>query len=123
VKPLALAALSDDVPWRDSPHAGVQWKKLFFDPATGESAVLLRFAPGSSYGAHRHPGGEQYFVLSGSLEDGGSTWGAGSYVRHAPGSSHRPSSKAGALIFVLLPRPIEALPGSASDPSPDSGLR
>ncbi|MBI5435446.1 MAG: cupin domain-containing protein [Planctomycetes bacterium] len=109
MKPLILAALSDAVPWRDTPHVGVRWKKLFFDAATGESTVLLRFEPGASYGAHRHPAGEQYFVLEGSLEDAGSTYGSGSYVRHAPGSAHTPSSRAGCLLLVMLPQPIEPL--------------
>jgi len=89
----------------------VHWKKLRFDPGTGESAVLLRFEPGASYGRHRHPQGEQYLVLEGSLEDGGRTWGTGSYVRHAPGSIHRPSSASGCLLFVTLPAPIEDLDG------------
>lgn len=109
MKPLILPALSDSVPWRDTPHAGVRWKKLFFDPTTGESTVLLSFAPGATYGAHRHPAGEQYFVLEGSLEDGGATYGKGSYVRHAPASAHTPSSREGCLLLIALPRPIEAL--------------
>jgi len=97
------------LPWRDTPHEGVRWKKLEYDEATGRSAVLLRFAPGARYGAHRHPEGEQYLVLEGSLEDGGRTWGAGSYVRHPAGSAHSPSSAEGCLLFVTLPRPIEPL--------------
>ena len=96
-----------ELPWRDSPHAGVQWKKLRFDPRTGSSAVLLRFEPGAYYGRHRHPGGEDYLVLEGSLEEGGRTWAAGSFVHHPPGSSHRPSSLEGCLLFVTLPAPIE----------------
>ncbi|MCB9898745.1 MAG: DUF4863 family protein [Planctomycetes bacterium] len=99
------------LPWRPSPYPGVQWKKLEFDPADGRSAVLLRFEPGAAYGAHRHPAGETYYVLEGSLEDGAQTWGAGSYVRHAPGSAHRPASRAGCLLLVLLPAPIEMLDG------------
>ncbi len=98
---------ADAQPWRATPHAGVTWKKLRYDPESGESAVLLRFEAGASYGRHRHPAGEQYLVLEGSLEDGGRTWGAGSYVHHAPGSTHRPSSEQGCLLFVTLPRPIE----------------
>ena len=102
------------LPWRPSPYAGVEWKKLRFDPASGESSVLLRFAPGSRYGRHRHPGGEQYLVLEGSLQDGGRTWGPLSFVRHAPGSVHEPRSEAGCLLFVTLPAPIEELgPGGA----------
>ncbi len=98
-----------DLPWRDSPHAGVEWKKLDFDPATGRSAVLLRFAPGASYGAHRHPAGETYYVLDGALEDGGRTWGRGAFVQHPPGSVHKPSSREGCLLLVLLPAPIEEI--------------
>ncbi len=97
------------LPWRDSPYPGVAWKKLHYDADTGESAVLLRFDPGASYGAHRHPEGEDYLVLEGSLEDGGTTYGAGTYVRHGPGSAHRPRSRQGCLLFVRLARPIEVL--------------
>ena len=102
---------SGALPWRPTPYAGVEWKKLRFDPASGESAVLLRFQPGARYGRHRHPAGEQYLVLEGSLEDGGRTWGAGAFVRHAPGSVHAPASAAGCLLFVTLPAPIEDLDG------------
>jgi len=97
------------LPWRDTPCPGVRWKKLHFDAASGESAVLLEFDPGASYDAHRHPLGEQYLVLEGELEDGGQNYGPMTYVRHAPGSIHRPRSPSGALVFVTLPRPIETL--------------
>jgi hypothetical protein len=45
--------------------------------------------------------------MEGSLQDGGATYGAGTWVRHPPGSIHRPASPAGCLLFVRLPRPIE----------------
>ncbi|MCI0652353.1 MAG: dimethylsulfonioproprionate lyase family protein [Planctomycetes bacterium] len=99
----------DALPWRDSPHAGVTWKKLHFDPATGDSAVLLKFAPGAAYGAHRHPAGEQYLILEGALEEGGKVYGPGTYVHHPPGSAHRPRSAEGCVVFVILPRPIEEI--------------
>lgn len=98
------------LPWRDTPFAGVRWKKLFFDAATGRSTVLLAFEPGAVYGAHRHPGVEQYLVLEGSLEDGGSSYGPGTWVHHPPGSVHRPSSRTGCLLYVTLDRPIELAP-------------
>ena len=100
---------SSALPWRATPCAGVEWKKLSYDAHSGRSAVLLRFAPGASYLAHRHPGGEEYLVLEGSLQDGGRAWGAGSWVRHASGSSHRPSSSEGCLLYVRLGAPIEVL--------------
>lgn len=97
------------LPWRDTPCAGVRWKKLEYEPASGRSAVLLRFEPGAAYLAHRHPAGEEYLVLEGSLEDGGRTWGAGTWVRHAPGSAHAPRSREGCLLYVRLGAPIEPL--------------
>lgn len=96
-------------PWRDTPYPGVRWKKLRFDETTGASAVLLEFEPGAAYGRHRHPGGEEYWVLEGSMEDGGNTYGPGTYVYHPPGSLHRPSSLEGCRLVVLLPRAIEEL--------------
>lgn len=99
----------DALPWRESPYPGVTWKKLHYDAESGESAVLLRFEPGASYGAHRHPEGEDYLVLEGSLEEGGRSYGAGTYVRHGAGSKHKPSSREGCLLFVRLARPIEIL--------------
>jgi anti-sigma factor ChrR (cupin superfamily) len=93
--------------WRATPCKGVRWRKLYFDPASGESAVLLQFDPGAVYDSHRHPQGEQYLVLEGDLEDGGRQYGPLTYVRHAPGSVHRPRSRGGALVFVTLQQPIE----------------
>ena len=98
---------SGDLPWRKSPYLGVFWKKLYFDAESGHSAVLLKFEPGAAYGTHRHPGGEEYFVLDGTLDDGGRPYGAGTYVYLPPGSVHRPVSKDGCLLFVRVPRPIE----------------
>ena len=103
------------LPWRESPYPGVRWKKLYFDPDGGRSAVLLRFAPGASYGRHRHPEGEEYYVLEGTLEDGGRSYGPGTYVRHPPGSVHAPRSREGCLLLVTLPRPIDDLEGTAPD--------
>ena len=87
------------------------FKKLFHDRESGRSAVLVEFEPGAKYGAHRHPAGEEYLVLEGSLEDGGRTRGRGSYVYHPPGSAHRPTSEEGCLLFISLPEPVEILDG------------
>ena len=43
----------------------------------------------------------------GSLEDGGRTYGAGTYVHHGAGSAHRPASAEGCLLFVTLGAPIQ----------------
>jgi len=95
--------------WRETPYEGVEWKKLHFDKESGRSAVLVKFRPGSAYGIHKHPAGEEYYVLDGSLEDGGRTRGPGSYVYHPPGSIHQPRSAAGCTVFITLPAPVEPL--------------
>jgi anti-sigma factor ChrR (cupin superfamily) len=113
--PTSLYVDANALPWRPSPHPGVEWKKLRFDGRG--SVVLLRFAPGASYGAHRHPEGEEYWVIEGSIIDGGRTHGPGTWIEHPPGSVHRPRSADGCLLLVRLPAPIEPTggAGSASD--------
>ncbi|MED5330428.1 MAG: dimethylsulfonioproprionate lyase family protein [Planctomycetota bacterium] len=105
---------TEDLPWRQSPSDGVQWKKLRYDEESGLSTVLLQFEPGAAYAPHRHPEGEQYLVLSGSLTDGENTYGEGTYVYHPPGSVHAPRSAEGCLLFVTLPQPVELLEGDVS---------
>jgi len=110
--PASLFVDSGELPWRESPHPGVEWKKLRFDGQG--SVVLLRFAPGASYGAHRHPEGEEYWVIEGSIIDGGRAYGPGTWIEHPPGSVHRPRSAEGCLLLVRLPAPIEPIGPAAA---------
>lgn len=104
--PLRIA--TDSIPWRPFPDAPlVEYKVLRRHATGGGLTLLLRFAPGAVYHAHRHPAGEEYLVLTGSLEDGGRTYHAGDYVYYPPGSAHRPASREGATLLVLLPAAIE----------------
>ena len=65
--------------------------------------------PGAEYPAHTHPAGEEYFVLSGALDDLGTSYGPGSYVSHPPGSTHTPRSRAGCEVLIFLPAAVERL--------------
>ncbi|MCB9894601.1 MAG: cupin domain-containing protein [Planctomycetes bacterium] len=110
-----IQILADEREWREFPDAeGVAYKTLRKHPSTssgqaGGLTILLKFAPGARYHGHRHPGGEEYYVLEGELDDLGKSWPAGSYIWHPPGSAHRPSSKTGCVVFVVLPQPVELL--------------
>jgi len=91
------------VPWADSPMPGVQRKKL--DRIGAEKAratSIVRYAPGSHFSAHDHPGGEEFLVLDGVFQDEHGDYPAGSYVRNPPGSRHTPGSAAGCTILVKL---------------------
>jgi len=101
---------TEGLEWRTFPEAeGVEYKLLRRHPEAGGSTLLLRFAPGADYPAHRHPAGEEYFVLSGSLDDGGTTYRSGDYIYYPPGSVHRPASREGCTLLVVLPARVEPL--------------
>ena len=89
--------------WVPSPLPGVE--RVMLDrlgAERGRATSLVRYAPGSSFDAHAHPGGEEILVLQGTFSDESGDHGAGWYLRHPPGSNHRPWSTDGALIFVKL---------------------
>ncbi len=105
----SIQRLAANANWREFSDApGVEYQTLR-KHESGGLTLMLRFAPGSAYHAHRHPGGEEYFVVDGALEDLGKSWPKGSYLWHEPGSTHRPSSKSGAIVLVFLPEAIERL--------------
>lgn len=93
----------DQYQWVASPQAGVE--RVILDRLGGEQAratSIVRYAQASHFPHHSHPGGEEILVLSGTLSEGDRHYPAGWYLRNPPGSSHRPSSDKGAIIFVKL---------------------
>jgi anti-sigma factor ChrR (cupin superfamily) len=91
------------LPWVTSPQPGVERLPLY--RVGGEHAratSLVRYAPGSRFTAHSHPGGEEFLVLQGTFEDEHGRYPAGTYVRNPPGSRHAPGSAEGCVIFVRL---------------------
>jgi len=65
-----------------------------------ERVQLLRWGAGVSYPKHKHAGGEELYILGGSLSDEYGTYSTGTWVRSPVGSSHTPSSAEGALLLV-----------------------
>ncbi|TVS03317.1 MAG: cupin [Cyanobium sp. PLM2.Bin73] len=65
-----------------------------------EHVALVRWAPGTVFQPHGHPGGEEILVLAGVFQDNQGTYPAGSWLRNPPGSVHRPWSEAGCTIWV-----------------------
>ena len=99
----AAIVLPKDYQWVNSPQAGVD--RMPLDRLGGEKAratSIVRYAPDSFFPQHKHPGGEEIFVLSGTFSEDHDDYPAGWYLRNPPGSSHRPSSQEGAIIFVKL---------------------
>ncbi|TDS83692.1 cupin domain-containing protein [Comamonas sp. JUb58] len=92
-----------DYQWTPSPLPGVE--RMMLDRVGAEVAratSLVRYAPGSHFSAHQHPGGEEILVLSGVFSDETGDYPRGWYSRNPPQSAHRPHTEPGALIFVKL---------------------
>lgn len=89
--------------WTPSPLPGVERRRLEREAAEmGRATSIVRYAPGASFSHHVHDGGEEIYVLEGSLSDENGTYPVGSYLRNRPGSSHAPYSEEGCLLFVKL---------------------
>lgn len=79
----------------------------------GAGVAYLRFEAGGRAGAHRHPGGEDLYVISGSLRVGDRELDAGDYLHTPPGGVHDAVAPDGALVLVAVAEPIEFLDNQA----------
>jgi anti-sigma factor ChrR (cupin superfamily) len=94
------AATSD---WVQSPMPGVARRMLDrVGDEVARATSIVRYAPGTAFSPHTHPGGEEFFVLDGIFQDERGDYPAGSYIRNPPTSRHTPRSQAGCTIFVKL---------------------
>ena len=92
-----------DAPWVASPLAGVERQMLDrIGEELARATSIVRYAPGSHFSAHGHPGGEEFLVLDGVFSDERGDYPAGTYVRNPIGSRHAPFSREGCTIFVKL---------------------
>lgn len=94
---------SCELPWLDSPIAGVERRMLERDgEEVARATSIVRYQPGSAFSSHTHGGGEEFLVLSGTFSDENGDYSTGTYVRNPVGSTHTPHSQDGCVIFVKL---------------------
>jgi len=94
---------SNELPWINSPMAGVQRRMLERDgEEVARATTIVRYESGSYFSAHTHTGGEEYLVLDGVFSDEMGDFEKGMYVRNPIGSKHKPFTKSGATILVKL---------------------
>lgn len=95
-----------------APIAGMSWKSLSEDPDQARATFLLRFDPGARSRPHEHTGIEEFYVMEGTLiDDDGTVFGPGAFVRFDPGSKHSSHAPDGCVILATLlgrNRPLEA---------------
>lgn len=120
---------TSEMAWTPSPMPGVERRMLY---RIGEEAAratsIVRYAAGSRFSAHDHPGGEEILVLEGVFQDGCGNYPAGTYIRNPPGSRHEPASEKGCTILVKLRqfgpgdhRPVVRMPGQGTPSIPLPG--
>ncbi|MDD2875195.1 MAG: cupin domain-containing protein [Azoarcus sp.] len=92
-----------DLPWVSSPAGGVERRMLERDgEEVARATSIVRYLPGARFERHLHELGEEIFVLEGTFSDESGDYGAGTYLRNPPGSSHAPHSATGCVLFVKL---------------------
>jgi anti-sigma factor ChrR (cupin superfamily) len=92
-----------ELDWVASPSKGVERRMLFrIGGEKARATSIVRYAPGSHFPRHGHPGGEEFLVLEGTFQDETGDFPAGTYVRNPPGTGHAPGAEMGCTIFVKL---------------------
>ena len=100
---VAVVVRPGEQAWQISPADGVSRLPLERVAAeSGHTTSFVRFAPGASFPPHRHPQGEEIYVMDGVFSDENGDYPAGTYLRHPPGSSHTPFTREGCTLFVKL---------------------
>ncbi len=100
----AVIIPAGELEYSPTPMQGV--RRMMFERVGDEVArratSCVTYEAGSSFKAHKHPGGEEYLVLSGTFSDQRGDFSKGWYVRNPLNSSHAPFTHEGCEIFVKL---------------------
>jgi anti-sigma factor ChrR (cupin superfamily) len=93
----------EDQDWITSPVDGVSRIYLEREAAeSGHTTSFVKFEPDSFFPPHKHPQGEEIYVMEGVFSDEMGDYPAGSYIRNPPGSYHKPFTRQGCTLFVKL---------------------
>jgi anti-sigma factor ChrR (cupin superfamily) len=87
-------------PWRRSDVAGHDRQLLYASVVTGEMVTLEKLAAGAALPSTRREGGEEIFLLTGTLADEDGRYGVGTWIRYPAGSSGRLVSPEGAVYWA-----------------------
>ncbi len=85
-------------PWQPGSHPGLSVMPLH-SHGTEQTALVL-WQPGTHFNGHIHPGGEEIYVIDGTLADEEGQYPAGTWLRNPPYSRHQPFSEDGCKILV-----------------------
>ena len=93
---------TEELSWTAGAKVGIEQKTLFDDPRFADSSRLERWAPGTSPGVRRFPGGAEIFVLEGDLADEEGRYTRGWWLRLPTSSKHRPVTESGCVLYLKV---------------------
>jgi len=93
----------DDREWTPAGIPGLDYAALR-PHENGGATIMLRFAKGARGANHRHPGGEEAFVISGDITIGGKRMKAGDFLYTPPGASHDAIAHEETILLLNLPQ-------------------
>jgi anti-sigma factor ChrR (cupin superfamily) len=91
---------SNTADWQQSESEGRALLPLYEDAVHRERMRLVRLAPGTRVAEHDHPGGEEVYILAGTLADAQGSYEQGTWLRFPDGSRHQPFSEQGCTLYV-----------------------
>lgn len=97
-----LALDADAMPWQDGAAPGRRIKQLYKQDSFPEEVRLVELDAGVQVQFHEHPGGEEVFVLEGSISDEDGHYPAGTWFRLPDGSAHAPWTDEGCRLYVRV---------------------
>jgi len=86
--------------WERSDIEGHQSQLLYASPETGERVTLEKLAAGTTLPSTKCDGGEEIFLLTGTLADDYGHYGTGTWIRSPAGSRSEFSSQEGAVFWA-----------------------
>jgi anti-sigma factor ChrR (cupin superfamily) len=101
-QPSSFSVVGGQLPWLQTPIAGLHMKVLSLDKERDSAVLLMRAEPGVSYPAHHHGGAEECYVLSGDVRVQGQVLHAGDFHHAEPGSDHDPLFTEGGAEVLLV---------------------
>ena len=96
------------VDWEPGRWPGIYRKTLRGD-RTKEYTSLLKLDAGVRFPKHRHPAGEELFVVEGRIQIDNIWYESGCYVYTPPDVVHDVFSDTGAVMLIRMPGPAEIL--------------
>jgi quercetin dioxygenase-like cupin family protein len=112
----------DEAKWLDVGD-GVRLAPLRAEP-DGAGTAYLHFDAGGTSAPHRHPGGEDLYVISGRLRVGDRILGPRDFLHTVPGGVHDAEALEESLALVSVPEPIQFVEHSeapGAEARPDTG--